>query len=189
MDTPRDQRDLTRRATLRGVAGIALGGVAVNAVTQTTGAQEATPSAFTGGATATTQVTVLTTEGAMAVLQAALAKAKEIGVPEVIAVLDADGIMKAYVRMNGSLNSSIDFAFDKAFTAASFHTPTDQFAKAVSGDPATMASLLKAPHVILLGGGVPLMSGDTLVGAIGCSGGSVEQDIECAQAGVSALSS
>ena len=51
-----------------------------------------------------------------------------------------------------------------------------------------VGSLLKATNVTLLGGGLPLMIGDELVGGLGCSGGSVEQDIQCAQAGVAALS-
>jgi len=121
------------------------------------------------------------------VLQAAWDKAKEIGVPEVIAVVDAAGDLKAFARMDGTFNTSIDLAMDKAFTAASFHAPTAQFGQAVGADATTMASILKQPHITLLPGGVPLMSDQTVIGAIGCSGGSGDQDVECAEAGVAAL--
>ena len=59
--------------------------------------------------------------------------------------------------------------------------------QAVAGDPVVMASILKAPNVTLLPGGIPLMSGETVIGAIGASGGSGEQDVEVSQAGVAAL--
>jgi glc operon protein GlcG len=176
-----NERALSRRSAVRGAAGLGLGAVAIGAMNARAAAQQATPAAGVASAPS------LTTEGAMAVLQAAWEKARSIGVPEVIAVVDAAGDLKAFARMDGSPNSSIDLAMDKAFTAASFHAPTDQFAKAVSGDAATMASILKAPHITLLPGGYPLMSGQTVIGAIGCSGGSGEQDQTCAQAGVAAL--
>ena len=174
--------DLTRRTALKGAAGVALGAAGLIAASSAASAQ-ATPSAGESVA----QVPVLTTDGAMAVLQAALAKAQEIGVPEVITIVDAAGTVKALVRMDGSPNASLNLAMDKAFTAAAFHAPTDQFAQAVSGDPVVMASILKAPNITLLPGGVPLMSGEAVIGAIGCSGGSGEQDIEVAQAGIAAL--
>jgi uncharacterized protein GlcG (DUF336 family) len=177
-----DERDVTRRTALRGAAGLALGAAGV-AIAASASAQSATPAA---GAP-TGQTVTLTAEGAHAVMQAAWAKAQEIGVPEVVAVVDAAGDLKAFIRMDGTPNSSLDLAMDKAFTAASFHAPTDQLAKGVGSDPATMASILKAPHVTLLGGGVPLMSGQNVIGAVGCSGGSADQDIQCAQAGVRAL--
>src|SRR6478609_7173933 len=179
MGNEHDERDLTRRTALKGAAGVALGAAGLIAVASAASAQS-TPAA----GESVVQIPVLTTEGAMAVLQAALAKAQEMSVPEVIAVVDAGGTVKALVRMDRSPNASIDIALDKAFTAASFHAPTDQFAKAVSGDPIILASILKAPHVTLLPGGIPLMSGETVIGAIGASGGSGEQDVEVSQAGV-----
>ena len=183
METGRNEGDLTRRMALKGAAGVALGAAGLAAVGSAVNAQSATPTAGVGVA----QVPVLTVEGAMTVLQAALAKAQEIAVPEVIAVVDAAGDVKALIRMDGAPKASIDIAMDKAYTSASFHVPTDQFATAVSADPVIMASILKAPHITLLPGGYPLTSGETVIGAIGVSGGSGEQDQECAQAGVAAL--
>lgn len=175
-----EQTGMTRRQALIAGVGAAAGAATLTSVSA---AVQATPAA--GGLTATAPV--LTVEGAMAVLQAALAKAKELGVPEVVAVVDAAGTLKAFIRMDGTPNTSVDLAMDKAFTAASFHAPTDQMAKGVGSNAVAMASILKAPHIVLLGGGYPLQSGQTVIGAVGCSGGSEEQDMQCAQAGVAAL--
>src|SRR5947209_4363917 len=140
MENSNDRHDVTRRTALRGAAGIALGAAGVALANAAASAQSAaTPAA--GGSVA--QTAMLTAEGALAVMQAAWKKAQEIGVPEVVAVVDAAGDLKAFIRMDGTPNSSIDLAMDKAFTAASFHGPTDQFGKAVSANAATMASLLK----------------------------------------------
>ena len=173
---------MTRRAALLGTAGMTVG---VLAATAASAAQDATPGAGNGVAPGVT----LTVEGALAVLNAALDEATSLGVPEAIAVVDGAGDLKAFARMDGTFNTSIDLAMDKAFTAASFHAPTEQFGASVSADAATMASLLNEPHISLLPGGIPLMSGQTVIGAVGCSGGSGEQDVQCAQAGVGALES
>ena len=183
MTSDLNERDVTRRMALKGAAGVALGAAGLAAVSSAANAQSSTPAA--GGGVA--QLPVLTSEGAMTVLQGALAKAQELAVPEVIAVVDASGGLLAFIRMDGAPLSSNDLAVDKAFTAASFHAPTDQFAQAVSADAVTMASILKLPHITLLPGGYPIMSGETVIGAVGCSGGSGEQDQECAQAGIAAL--
>jgi uncharacterized protein GlcG (DUF336 family) len=169
-----------RRLMAVGAGSAALAGVAAGS--SFAAAQDAaTPAAADG----TVSTLALTVEGAMGVVHAAMAKAAEIGVPTV--VVDAAGKQKVMARMDGTPLSSLDLANDKAFTAASFHGPTEQLGPAVSADAATMASILKAPGVTLLPGGVPLMAGDVLVGAVGCSGGTPDQDVECANAGVAAL--
>lgn len=175
---------LTRRQALRAGVGAGVGAAALASLGSAALAQSATPAA---GMTAT--MPVLTLAGAQAVLQAALAKAQSVGVPEVVAVVDAAGTLKAFGRMDGTPITSVDLAQDKAFTAASFHAPTDQLAKGVGSNTLAAASILKEPHIVLLGGGVPLMSGNTVIGAVGCSGGSEEQDITCAKAGAAALAS
>ncbi len=182
MENALDRHDVTRRTALRGAAGLAIGAAGLAAVIAAS-AQSATPAVGSG----VTQTAALTTEGALAVMQAALAKAREIGVPEVIAVVDAAGDLKAFARMVGTPNSSIDIAKDKAFTSASFHAPTDQLAKGFGADPVSLGSFLKLPHISLLAGGYPLMSGETVIGAIGCSGGTGAQDQQCSQAGLAAL--
>lgn len=178
-----DTVSMTRRRLMAAGAGAAaLVGVAAGS--NLVAAQDAaTPAA--GGGTASTLV--ITVDGAWAVVQAAMAKATEIGVPTVAVVVDSAGTMKAMARMDGTPISSLDLATSKAFTAASFHAPTDQLGPAMSADPVIMASLLKSPGVTLLPGGTPLLVDGVLVGAVGCSGGTGDQDVECANAGAAAL--
>src|SRR5215218_9181386 len=104
METGRNEGDLTRRMALKGAAGVALGAAGLAAMGSAVNAQSATPAAGAG----VTQMPVLTAEGAMTVMQAALAKAQEIAVPEVIAVVDAAGDVKALVRMDGAPKASIN---------------------------------------------------------------------------------
>lgn len=173
----------SRRQALRASAIAGLG-LATGATGQErSAAQDATPAASAG----TVARTVLSLDGALAALMAARAKADELGVPMVIVVVDDSGIQKAFARMDGTGVASIDLATGKAYTAAAFRTATSDLAERVSQDPARLASFTNAPGVVLLGGGVPLKSGDAVVGGIGCGGGSPEQDTECAQAGADAL--
>ena len=120
-----NERDLTRRMALKGAAGVALGAAGLAAMGSVASAQSATPTAGAGVA----PTVMLTADGAMAILQAAVEKAQEISVPEVVAIVDAAGTLKALLRMDGAPYASIDVATDKAYTSASFQAPTDLFAK------------------------------------------------------------
>ncbi|CAN0472160.1 unnamed protein product, partial [Phaeothamnion confervicola] len=122
-------------------------------------------------------------------LQAALDTAATLGVPSVVYVVDTAGVTKASGRQDHTPVSSVTFAESKAITAAAFGIPTDQLVAAVGDDGVMAASLMQDPRVILLGGGVPLFIGSTLVGGIGVSGGTPEQDIEAANAGAAVLMS
>ena len=130
---------------------------------------------------------VLTTEGALAVLRAAMAKAREIGVPMTIVVVDDEGTLKAFIRMNGANHGTIDWATEKAYTAASFRYPTHVLAQAMQSSPVGMASMLKLPNVNLMGAGYPLQVGQSVVGGGGAGGGTTEQDQVVAEAGAAAL--
>ena len=139
-------------------------------------------------ATYTTTKPVLTTEGAMAVLQAAMAKANEIGVPMTIVVVDDAGTLKAFIRMDGANHGTVEWATEKAYTAAAFRYPTNMLTQAMEGNAVGMASMLKLPHMTLGPGGMPLQVGQSTVGGIGASGGTMpEQDQQVAEAGVAAL--
>lgn len=167
----------------------ALGALAMAAAGDRHGVLAQSAAATPAAGAPSRMVPVLTGDGAPAAMQATLGKACEIDVPEVVAVVDAAGNLMAFARMEGTPNTSVDLAIDKAFTAASFHAPTDQLSRAVARDAATVASLLKEPPVTLLPGGVPLVVGKVVIGAIGRSGGTGDQDVQCAQTGVAALSS
>lgn len=122
------------------------------------------------------------------VLEAAQKKAVEIGVPVVISVVDGSGELQAFLRMDGTPRGAIQWSIDKAVTAASFRTPTHMLEQSVQGAPATaLASFMAQPHVTLAPAGYPLVIDGVVVGAIGASGGSPDQDQAVAEAGVAAL--
>jgi glc operon protein GlcG len=130
---------------------------------------------------------VLTTEDALAVLQAAMAKAIEIGAPMTIVVVDEEGTLKAFLRMDGTTHVTIASATDKAYTAAAFRLPTHQVAQVIQTNPVWMDSILKLPHLTLVPAGYPLLVGKSVVGAIGTGGGMPEQDQVVAEAGAAAM--
>ena len=121
------------------------------------------------------------------VIRAAEAKAAEIGVPMVIAVVDESGVLKAFSRMDGAALLSVDIAQDKAYTAVSFGISTDGWFDFIKNDPPLLHGIVKTPRLIVFGGGYPLKVGDAVIGGIGVSGGHYEQDMVVAQAGVAAL--
>jgi len=94
----------------------------------------------------------------------------------------------AFVRQDGALIGSIDLAIDKAVTARFFDKTTSELATlAQSGRPLFGIQESNAGKVVIFGGGVPIVSGGNIVGAVGTSAGTVEQDIEVAEAAIAAL--
>lgn len=126
-------------------------------------------------------------EGAQQVVNAAVVKANEIGVAMVIAIVDESAQLKAFLRMDGSLLASVNVAQHKAVTAVGFGLATDQWYGAIEEDPPLLHGVTAMPNFMMIGGGVPLVVDGVIVGAIGVSGGSYQQDTEVAQAGVEAL--
>jgi uncharacterized protein GlcG (DUF336 family) len=122
---------------------------------------------------------------ALKVIDAAKNKATEIGVPMVIAVVDAGGNLVAEQRMDDALLVSIDIAKNKAYTSVAVKIATGDLAGVTqSGQTLFGLHTTDGARIVIFGGGIPLKKGDQIVGGIGVSGGSVEQDIECAEAGV-----
>ncbi len=121
-------------------------------------------------------------------VMAAEAKAAQIEVPSNIAVVDAGGNLLAFARMDGAWLGSIDIAIHKAFTARAFDMSTDDLSKAAqSGTSLFGINTTNNSRIVIFGGGIPVKSGDAVVGAVGASGGSVENDIKVAAAAVAAL--
>ena len=132
----------------------------------------------------------VSTELAHRIIAAAEAKAGEVGVPMVIAVCDESGVLKAFSRMDGAPLLSVQVAQDKAYTAVGFGLPTDGWHDFVKDDPPlAMGAAPGIDRLIVFGGGYPIKVGEAVVGAIGVSGGHYSQDMEVAQAGLSALAS
>lgn len=126
-------------------------------------------------------------EKAKKMIEAAEKKAIEIGVPMVIAVVDNGGNLVAQERMDNALLASVSIALNKAYTAVALKMGTDQ-AAAVS-QPGQMLYGLNTTdgcRMIVFGGGFPIWENGVLVGGIGVSGGSVDDDMAVAKAGLAA---
>ena len=121
-------------------------------------------------------------------IAAAEAKASEIGTPMVIAVCDESGVLKAFSRMDGAALLSVQIAQDKAYTAVGFGLPSDGWHDFIKDDPPLAAGAVGGiDRLVIFGGGYPIKLGDTIIGAIGVSGGHYSQDMEVAQAGLAVL--
>lgn len=127
---------------------------------------------------------------ALELIAAARKKAEEIGVPMVMAVVDSGGNLTAMQRMDGALLVSIDIAVNKAYSALAIKIPTHQLAElAQPGRPLFGIHNADGGRIVIFGGGMPLKKGDEVLGGIGVSGGSVEEDIVCAQAALDRFAS
>src|SRR5262245_18423536 len=132
----------------------------------------------------------LTLEDAKRMLSAAERKAASLGIAYNIAVVDAGGHLLGFVRQDGALIGSIDLAIDKAVTARLFDKATSDLASlAQPGKPLFGIQESNAGKVVIFGGGIPIMLDGSIVGAIGASAGTVEQDIAVAEAAIAALGS
>jgi len=130
----------------------------------------------------------MTLDAAQKVVDGARAKADEIGVPMNIAVVDQGNNLTAFAHMDGAWLGSIDISQNKAYTARSFDMSTKDLAPlAQPNQPLYGIEASNQGRLIVFAGGIPLMDGDDVVGAIGVSGGSVEEDHEVAEAGVAAF--
>lgn len=115
-------------------------------------------------------------------------KASEIGVPYNLAVADAGGGLVAHIRMDGAWLGSVDIAIDKAWTARAFDMPTDDLARITQpGEMGFGLNTTNGSRVVIFGGGMPIKRDGVVVGAVGASGGSVEQDVAVAKAAVAAF--
>ena len=130
----------------------------------------------------------MTLQNAQQVLEAAQRKAQEIGVPMNIAVVDEGNNLMAFARMEGAGLGSIDISQGKAYTARAFDMPTKDLAPLCQpGQPLFGIQASNQGHLVIFPGGIPLKENGTVVGAVGVSGGSVEQDQEVAVAAAAAI--
>lgn len=130
----------------------------------------------------------ITLEEAHRVLMAARKKAEDINVPMNIAVVDEGNNLKAFIRMDGAWLGSVDIAQNKAYTARAFDLETKLLGTlAQPGEPLYGIHASNDLRIIIFAGGIPLQRGTRIVGAVGVSGGSVEQDQEVAEAGAAAF--
>ena len=127
-------------------------------------------------------------EDARRIIAAGEKKAQEIGQPMNIAVADAGGNLVAHVRMDDAWIGSIDISINKAYTARAFDLATkDLAANAQSGDQFFGIHATNRGKIVIFAGGVPLKKDGKVVGGVGVSGGSGEQDQTVAEAGAAAF--
>jgi len=132
---------------------------------------------------------MITLDEAQSIITAAQEKAREIGQPMNVAVVDGGTNLKAFARMDDAWLGSISIAIDKGFTAAAFEMPTHDLAEMTqSGQPLFGLNTTNNGRIVIFAGGIPLTRNGDVVGAIGVSGGTVDQDQEVAEAGVAAFS-
>lgn len=134
----------------------------------------------------TFQKRCVSAEIAAKMVEAAVAKAKALGVPQVVAILDESGLLKAFCRMDGAPLISIEVAQNKAYTAL-LGAPSQDFFNRIKEDPALLAGVPHIPRIVTFGGGLPIRLEGAVAGGIGVSGGSVDQDVACAQAAIDAI--
>jgi uncharacterized protein GlcG (DUF336 family) len=132
--------------------------------------------------------TSLTLDDAKKMAAAAEAKARSMGIAYCIAVVDAGGHLIAFLRQDGALIGSIDLAIDKAVTARLFDKTTLELSSlAQSGRPLFGIQESNAGTVVIFGGGIPVWSEVAVIGAVGASSGTVEQDVAVAEAAIAGL--
>ncbi len=127
----------------------------------------------------------LSIEDARVLIEGARNKADEIGVPMCISVVDESGNPIAFERMNGGKVTSSIIAGDKAYTAAGARKGTHEYnAACVPGNLVFGVHTAIGGRICVVGGGLPVLVDGEVVGGIGLSSGTPQQDMECAQAGI-----
>lgn len=126
-------------------------------------------------------------EAALIAAKAALQEAKKLKAKMVVVIADSSGNVVALLRDDGAFLASITIAKNKAYTAAVFGVSTDDLCNALSTSPILKDGIGAQEGVILFGGGYPLIENGEVIGAIGVSGGSEDEDRQCAMAGLKAI--
>ena len=127
-------------------------------------------------------------EPAQKMLDAAVARAREIGVSENVMILDDGGNLKAFGRMDGAPIPAIEMAQNKAYRAL-FGVSTQDYFNFIQKDPSLLAGVPTLSRMAAWGGGFPIKVNGEVVGAIGVSGApAVQNDVDCASAALALIS-
>jgi uncharacterized protein GlcG (DUF336 family) len=129
----------------------------------------------------------LTLEAAIVVANAAVAVAQTMDLKIHVNVTDAYGNVLVYLRMLGSALPARVLSENKAYTAATFQQPTSVWESRLSDRPLLANGLAQHPKVALCAGGVPIIIGGEVVGAVGIAGGSAGQDVAIANTAIRGL--
>lgn len=131
----------------------------------------------------------ISSELAEKMIEQAKKKSLEINKPMVIAIVDESGLLKAFTKMDGAALISIEIAQNKAYSAVAnaWGHATHEIYEHIKKKPETLAGIPQIPKYIIFGGGFPIKITNEIVGAIGISGGNVDQDMDVAKSVLSIL--
>ena len=130
----------------------------------------------------------ISSELAQKMVNAAVAKARELGGAENVAILDDGGNLKAFSRMDGAPVPTIEMAQNKAYTAL-LGVSTQDFFNFIQGDPSLLAGIPTLARMAAWGGGFPVKMNGEVVGAIAVSGApTVQNDVDCARVALALVS-
>lgn len=134
----------------------------------------------------TLTVQTISNELAETLMQGAVAKAREMGIPMCIAICDPSGTLVQFLRMDKAALLSVNIAQDKAYTAVSFGMATHEWHDFIKDDAPLLHGIVHTPRLVVFGGGYPIKVNGEVVGGIGVSGGHYTHDMEVAKAGLAA---
>jgi uncharacterized protein GlcG (DUF336 family) len=125
-------------------------------------------------------------EKALQMIQAGHGKALELDIAVSVAVVDEGGRLIAFGRMDRARPMSVDIALNKAYTAATFQLPTNELSGTAGQSWFQSLIVSTQGKIMAVAGGLPVLDSPNVVGAVGVSGGTPEQDLECCRAAVAA---
>lgn len=126
----------------------------------------------------------LTQSLAFRMLEAITNKAEELRIKINAAIVDEGANLKAFIRMDEAALLSGEIAQNKAYTAAAFGKPTHEWYPMIKDEPALLTGIVHTNRLVVFGGGIPLIYDGVIVGGIGVSGGTSDEDVQCALAGL-----
>jgi uncharacterized protein GlcG (DUF336 family) len=129
----------------------------------------------------------ITLELAEAMSDQAVTKARALGVSVNIAITDEAGQLKSFRRMDGAPLLSVGIAQRKAYSAAAFRMPTGDWYELIKDNPRLLHGIPHTPDLTIFGGGFPIKVEGEVIGAIGVSGGSEEEDEEICRAALEVI--
>ncbi|WML39151.1 heme-binding protein [Neobacillus sp. OS1-2] len=124
---------------------------------------------------------------AQKMLEAALVKGNELGMPFSIAIVDRVGNIKAFAAMDGAPVLSLEIAQNKAFSAATYNRATHEWYDRLKDDPPLLHGIVHTPRLVIFGGGYPIKVDNELIGGVGVSGGHYTHDMQVCEAALEVL--
>ncbi|WP_370297668.1 heme-binding protein [Ammoniphilus sp. YIM 78166] len=129
----------------------------------------------------------MTSELSSKMAEAAVKRASQLGIKINVAILDDGGQLVHFHRMDQAPILSIEIAQNKAYTAVAFGLPTHEWYPLIQKEPPLREGIVHTPRLVIFGGGFPIKIEGDVIGGIGVSGGSTEEDIACCLAALSLI--